>query len=823
MKKTISLLLALLLITTCFAFHSPDANALGAVWVKEYYTDKFGDKTEQFYITNKSQFKGTYNSGTGSKGKIGADLIFERDGEKLLAIVTLFIKGKDQVVNSSSAVQYYDIAVKKPDGNEFATSAEMQAGEGRMIIKDALEFMRVMASGDISIYIEEKGNQNSNYLFHTKKGNFEELFAQEIWLPYQEMRYQKAEELLNSKQFDAAVKAFQDLGDYRDSTARVAEVIEAKNADAYAKADELLQQKEYDAAVKAFQDLGDYRDSTARVAEVIEAQNADAYATAKTLLEEKKFDEAISILRELSDYKDSPTVLAKAKEDKQEYAYENACRLFDEGSYEEASMMFTLLSDYKDSTVRLEECQKAATFVEAITKLNRADFEGAYKLFSSLGDYGLAQDYVENFYYYIVKSETKNNESYDKDLTDLSEYKYTFDEYGRISTCEILTQQKVVNFINEYTEIDHYYYTDNGLLERIETESSGKMTTVSFIYSENGGLEKKVSESPETIETIVYDEQGREKSLTIHRKKAQYTSETKVIDGVITKQDVKLPTEETYSIEYDADGKIISNTMDERPGYEAKRDGKGRIIIEHITGDTFDRTISYIYDEIGNCVRVITDEHVNEPIYKDSITVNTYKIGYNSFIPDEAALTDTDKTNGEIVAQIAKAADSHGFTVSTGELLRKIETLLTDANQSYYIGDNATIEHGAANTPMLVIKYNPGEVYVVPFKYFHADKSPESPDSEDGYFTYIWISGVDQYNGFDMSAAIKNVCTAVIYLTKEDVLNYSDATRFCSKIENNMNAIITDGPLDYMYSIGSFGPNEPYNYNYMIRDHAAYN
>ena len=155
--------------------------------------------------------------------------------------------------------------------------------------------------------------------------------------------------------------------------------------------------------------------------------------------------------------------------------------------------------------------------------------------------------------------------------------------------------------------------------------------------------------------------------------------------------------------------------------------------------------------------------------------------------------------------------------------MRRIESLLTDANQSYYIGDNATIEHGAANTPMLVIKYNPGEVYVVPFKYFYTDKSPEAPDSEDGYFTFIWISGVDQYNGFDMSAAIKNVCNAVIYLTKEDVLNYNDATRFCSKIENNMNAIITDGPLDYMYSIGSFGSNEPSNYNYMIRDHAAYN
>ena len=45
MKKTISFLLAILLMTSCFVFHSPDANALGAVWVKEFYKDKFGDVT----------------------------------------------------------------------------------------------------------------------------------------------------------------------------------------------------------------------------------------------------------------------------------------------------------------------------------------------------------------------------------------------------------------------------------------------------------------------------------------------------------------------------------------------------------------------------------------------------------------------------------------------------------------------------------------------------------------------------------------------------------------------------------------------------------
>ena len=90
MKKMISLLLALLLVISCFAFYTPDANALGAVWVKEFYKDKFGDQTDQYYLTNISQFKGTYNSDSVSDGELGANLLFERDDEVLLASITLF-------------------------------------------------------------------------------------------------------------------------------------------------------------------------------------------------------------------------------------------------------------------------------------------------------------------------------------------------------------------------------------------------------------------------------------------------------------------------------------------------------------------------------------------------------------------------------------------------------------------------------------------------------------------------------------------------------------------------------------------------------------
>ena len=43
MKKVFSFLMVLMLLGSCFAFHSPEADALGSVWTKEFYKDKFGD------------------------------------------------------------------------------------------------------------------------------------------------------------------------------------------------------------------------------------------------------------------------------------------------------------------------------------------------------------------------------------------------------------------------------------------------------------------------------------------------------------------------------------------------------------------------------------------------------------------------------------------------------------------------------------------------------------------------------------------------------------------------------------------------------------
>ena len=283
--------------------------------MKEFYKDKFGDKTNQYYLTNKSQFKGTYNSDSVSNGKLGANLIFERDGGELLAYITLFLKGKEQVKNGTSSGISYDISVKRSDGSQFSTLGGMSAGEDRIQISNTIDFANALitSTGEISIYIEDHYNATNNFLFKAKSGNFKDLYNQEVLIPYQEEKYQEAEKLLADKKIYEAAEAFIALGDYKNSAARGAELLEAQNASAYTEAEELLKQKKYDMAAKAFEDLGDYRDSAQRVVETIEAKKSDAYTKAESLLASGKYDEAYNMFSQLTGYKNVDNLLTTDK------------------------------------------------------------------------------------------------------------------------------------------------------------------------------------------------------------------------------------------------------------------------------------------------------------------------------------------------------------------------------------------------------------------------------------------------------------------------------------------------------------------------------
>ena len=64
----------------------------------------------------------------------------------------------------------------------------------------------------------------------------------------------------------------------------------------------LMENGDYEAAIVAFDELGDYKDSAEQKTE---AQNASAYAEAESLFENERYEEALPLYIDLADYKDS--------------------------------------------------------------------------------------------------------------------------------------------------------------------------------------------------------------------------------------------------------------------------------------------------------------------------------------------------------------------------------------------------------------------------------------------------------------------------------------------------------------------------------------
>lgn len=130
---------------------------------------------------------------------------------------------------------------------------------------------------------------------------------------------------------------------------------EAARLDAYNAAVALAEAGQYEEAIAAFTELGDYKDSATLAAqaqeEAEEAARLEAYNAAVALAEAGQYDEAIAAFEELGDYKDSTELISSAKLEKK---YIEALTLLENRDFEAARATFEALSDYKDAKTYLD-------------------------------------------------------------------------------------------------------------------------------------------------------------------------------------------------------------------------------------------------------------------------------------------------------------------------------------------------------------------------------------------------------------------------------------------------------------------------------------
>lgn len=168
---------------------------------------------------------------------------------------------------------------------------------------------------------------------------------------------------------------------------------EAARLDAYNTAVALAEAGQYDEAIAAFTELGEYKDSAEQIRET-------QYAQAVHLVEDGEYNKATSIFTALGDYKDSKD---SAEQSANAGEYQDALWLLDTGRYGEARAAFEALGDYKDARTYVE------SFVMRIT--SRTYFgrrlDVTYYRYDEYGD--LVSD-GENTYTYSADRKTVTKE-----------------------------------------------------------------------------------------------------------------------------------------------------------------------------------------------------------------------------------------------------------------------------------------------------------------------------------------------------------------------------------------------------------------------------
>lgn len=194
----------------------------------------------------------------------------------------------------------------------------------------------------------------------------------------------------------------------------------------YLQAGKLLENGQFDAAKEAFSNLIGYKKADDYLLETEYRRGVD-------LLSNGEYDLAEAVFQELAEsgYSESEEMIYAVK-------YSHAEALINEKQYDAAIVIFTDLSksNYKDSSERILETQ----YLHAQDLLdNEEDYENAYEMLKSLGDYSDAKETLEGCLFlwaadYLNKNDSlnalrvleygRNNPTINKEIDELKETIY---------------------------------------------------------------------------------------------------------------------------------------------------------------------------------------------------------------------------------------------------------------------------------------------------------------------------------------------------------------------------------------------------------------
>ena len=214
--------------------------------------------------------------------------------------------------------------------------------------------------------------------------------------------YKKASKAYSRGEYEKAIEIYTKLGDYEDCENLLNDAI---IVNCYVNAVELYDDAKYDEAISKFESILEYEDS----AEMI---NKCKYQKALICKEKGEFIEASLLFKESGYYEDSVNLIDEMGTNlTEEGKYADAVSVFENSTtknnqYEkyasgiinfESENYSDALDDFKSAgdLYDAKEKYKESVYRDADTKFSTKDYQDAKTLYTILGDYQDARDYVE--------------------------------------------------------------------------------------------------------------------------------------------------------------------------------------------------------------------------------------------------------------------------------------------------------------------------------------------------------------------------------------------------------------------------------------------
>ena len=240
--------------------------------------------------------------------------------------------------------------------------------------------------------------------------------------------YKKAEKLLDSGDYAAAVSCFEAAGNYKDAKAR------AQDANArmhYKNGKDAFESGDFNKAKDEFTQAGSFNDSEEMVRE---SDMALHYAKGVNLIGSGDYASAIEELKLADGYKDSLEQIKKCY-------YQMGEDAASKNNYDDAINFYTQAGDYQDAAAKIPELN----YKHAESELAAGNVLSAVKLFEQAGDYNDAAERAKAIYY-DLGTDALNKKDYD----NAAEYlKKAGDYKDAVSKGQTAYYNKAVTLLNK--------------------------------------------------------------------------------------------------------------------------------------------------------------------------------------------------------------------------------------------------------------------------------------------------------------------------------------------------------------------------------------